>query len=49
VRNDEDATGTTGVRGPNKTLDAYFLGTVPITSVPSSTDTFGLLHPILLQ
>jgi Putative Flp pilus-assembly TadE/G-like len=36
-------------QGPNKTLDAYFLGTVPITSVPSSTDTFGLLHPILLQ
>jgi hypothetical protein len=36
-------------KGANKTLDAYFLGTVPITSVPSSVDTFGQLHPILLQ
>jgi Putative Flp pilus-assembly TadE/G-like len=36
-------------KGPNKTLDAYFLGTVPITSVPSTVNTFGQLHPILLQ
>ena len=36
-------------QGANKTLNAYFLGTVPITSVPSSTTTFGELHPILLQ
>lgn len=36
-------------QGPNKTLNAYFLGTVPITSVPSSINTFGILHPILLQ
>jgi hypothetical protein len=25
------------------------LGTIPITSVPSSVNTFGQLHPILLQ
>ena len=36
-------------QGPNKALNAYFLGTVPITAVPSSTNTFGQLHPILLQ
>jgi hypothetical protein len=36
-------------KGPNKTLNAYFLGTVPITSVPSSVSTFGSLHPILMQ
>ena len=36
-------------QGPNKTLDAYFLGTIPITSVPSTTNTFGELHPILMQ
>jgi hypothetical protein len=36
-------------KGANKTLDAYFLGTVPITSVPSTVNTFGQLHPILLQ
>ncbi len=36
-------------QGANKTLNAYFLGTIPITSVPSSTTTFGELHPILLQ
>ena len=36
-------------KGANKTLDAYFLGTVPITSVTSSVNTFGQLHPILLQ
>jgi hypothetical protein len=35
--------------GQNKTLNAYFLGTVPLTSVPSTTTTFGLGHPILLQ
>ena len=36
-------------QGPNKTLNAYFLGTVPITSVPSTVNTFGQFHPILLQ
>jgi hypothetical protein len=36
-------------QGPNKTLDAYFLGTVPLTSVPSTVTAFGQLHPILLQ
>jgi hypothetical protein len=36
-------------KGPNKTLNAYFLGTVPVTSVPSTVATFGQLHPILLQ
>jgi Putative Flp pilus-assembly TadE/G-like len=36
-------------QGPNKTLNAYFLGTIPVTSVPSSVNTFGQLHPILLQ
>jgi Flp pilus assembly protein TadG len=36
-------------KGSQKTLDAYFLGTVPVTSVPSSVNTFGQLHPILLQ
>jgi Putative Flp pilus-assembly TadE/G-like len=36
-------------KGANKTLDAYFLGTIPITSVPSTVNTFGQLHPILLQ
>jgi hypothetical protein len=36
-------------KGSKKTLDAYFLGTVPVTSVPSSVNTFGQLHPILLQ
>ena len=36
-------------QGPNKTLNAYFLGTVPITSVPSTVNTFGKFHPILLQ
>jgi hypothetical protein len=36
-------------QGKNKTLNAYFLGTVPVTSVPSTTTTFGQLHPILLQ
>jgi hypothetical protein len=36
-------------QGPNKTLDAYFLGTVPVTSVPSTVNTFGQLHPVLLQ
>jgi len=35
--------------GKNKTLNAYFLGTVPVTSVPSTVTTFGQLHPILLQ
>jgi putative Flp pilus-assembly TadE/G-like protein len=35
--------------GKNKTLNAYFLGTVPVTSVPSTVATFGQLHPILLQ
>ena len=30
-------------QGPNKTLNAYFLGTVPITSVPSTATTFGML------
>jgi hypothetical protein len=36
-------------QGPNKTLDAYFLGTAPLTSVPSTVTAFGQLHPILLQ
>jgi Flp pilus assembly protein TadG len=36
-------------KGANKTLNAYFLGTVPVTSVPSTVTTFGQLHPILLQ
>jgi len=36
-------------QGANKTLNAYFLGTIPVTSVPSSTTTFRELHPILLQ
>ncbi|MGZ3618874.1 MAG: pilus assembly protein TadG-related protein [Candidatus Binataceae bacterium] len=36
-------------KGANKTLNAYFLGTVPVTSVPSTVHTFGQLHPILLQ
>jgi len=36
-------------QGANKTLNAYFLGTIPVTSVPSSVNTFGQLHPILLQ
>ena len=36
-------------QGPNKTLNAYFLGTIPVTSVPWSVNTFGQLHPILLQ
>lgn len=36
-------------QGANKTLNAYFLGTVPVTSVPWSVNTFGQLHPILLQ
>jgi hypothetical protein len=36
-------------QGKNKTLNAYFLGTVPLTSVPSTTTAFGLGHPILLQ
>jgi hypothetical protein len=36
-------------QGPNKTLNAYFLGTIPVTSVPSTVNTFGQLHPILLQ
>ena len=36
-------------QGKNKALNAYFLGTVPVTSVPSTTTTFGQLHPILLQ
>jgi hypothetical protein len=36
-------------KGKNKTLNAYFLGTVPVTSVPSTVTTFGQLHPILLQ
>ena len=36
-------------KGANKTLDAYFLGKIPITSVPSTVNTFGQLHPILLQ
>jgi hypothetical protein len=36
-------------KGANKTLNAYFLGTVPVTSVPSTVKTFGQLHPILLQ
>ena len=36
-------------KGSNKALNAYFLGTVPLTSVPSTTTTFGLGHPILLQ
>jgi putative Flp pilus-assembly TadE/G-like protein len=36
-------------QGKNKTLNAYFLGTVPLTSVPSTVTTFGQGHPILLQ
>jgi hypothetical protein len=36
-------------QGANKTLNAYFLGTIPVTSVPSSVNAFGQLHPILLQ
>jgi hypothetical protein len=36
-------------QGANKALNAYFLGTVPVTSVPSTVNTFGQLHPILLQ
>jgi hypothetical protein len=36
-------------KGKNKTLNAYFLGTVPVTSVLSTVTTFGQLHPILLQ
>jgi hypothetical protein len=36
-------------QGKNKSLNAYFLGTVPVTSVPSTVSTFGQLHPILLQ
>jgi Flp pilus assembly protein TadG len=36
-------------KGKNKTLNAYFLGTVPVTSVPSTVTIFGQGHPILLQ
>jgi hypothetical protein len=36
-------------KGANKMLNAYFLGTVPVTSVPSTVNTFGQLHPILLE
>ena len=36
-------------QGPNKTLDAYYLQTIPLTSVPSTTATFGAGHPILMQ
>jgi hypothetical protein len=36
-------------QGKNKTPNAYFLGTAPLTSVPSSLTAFGQLHPILLQ
>jgi Putative Flp pilus-assembly TadE/G-like len=35
--------------GSNKQLNAYFLGTAPLTSVPSTVTTFGQGHPILLQ
>ena len=35
--------------GPNKTLNAYFLGTVPLTWVPSSVTAFGQGHLILLR
>jgi Putative Flp pilus-assembly TadE/G-like len=35
--------------GSNKVLNAYFLGTVPLTSVPSTITIFGQGHPILLQ
>jgi hypothetical protein len=35
--------------GSNKTLNAFFLGTVPVTSVPSTVTIFGQGHPILLQ
>jgi len=36
-------------KGANKTLNAYFLGTVPLTSVASTVTTFGLGPPHLLQ
>jgi len=36
-------------KGSNKTLNAYFLGKVALTSVTSTFNTFGQLHPILLQ
>jgi Flp pilus assembly protein TadG len=36
-------------KGANKTLNAYFLGTVPVAPVPSTVTAFGQLHPILMQ
>jgi hypothetical protein len=36
-------------KGSNKVLNAYFLGTVPLTSVASTVTTFGLGPPHLLQ
>ncbi len=36
-------------QGPNKTLNAVFLSTIPLDQIPSSTGGFGSTQPILLQ
>jgi hypothetical protein len=36
-------------KGSQKSLNAYFLGTIPVSDIPSSTLTFGMMSPILLQ
>jgi hypothetical protein len=41
--------GSYNGKGSNKTLNASFQETVPVTSVPLTVTTCGQLHPILLQ
>ncbi len=36
-------------QGSHKSLNAYFLGTIPVSDIPSSSTTFGIMSPILLQ
>jgi Putative Flp pilus-assembly TadE/G-like len=36
-------------QGSQKTLNAYYLKTIPLSAVPSTTTTFGAGHPILMQ